>query len=537
MIQQIFIPKVLGNYYLIPQRVLGIEITKTRIRATQLYLQGRSITLEQCLEVSIELDPVIEYTQRVRSSLQTLSEQVDKPDIVRTSLSSALVITKELTIPFTDQEKIRLMLPFELEGHIPFPIDDAITDFIITHSDKKTQQATIIATVVQKKHIDQHLGYFDQTPFNPETITIDIFDLYGLYSSIPTYIKNKKTTVIIDMNMHTTRLACIVNTQLRLIRTLPKGLVSLATQIAKKLDLSNAKALEDIIRFGLEEHDEPQHTQIIQNVLRLFWNDIQFTLQSFITQLHLTNGINKLLLLGDITSLPGILTYVAQISSTPTETFAINELVTNNIITSTQRIPQTHIISLASAYPSEITQKYNLRQNEFALSRTKQTIQQIITGSTLAIVILGTLISYSFLVTKRLTYKVQQAENEVIIHLQEQKLTDESTIVIALEDAEKKVEEEERLWFAFSRQRRFSFINHLQKLSEAIDKGSIGLDLKKLVISENSITFDGKVKDHDALKVFERELRESNFFDYVPTLQEITFTNMKLALRKTNEVP
>lgn len=533
-LQQIFVPKNFDNYYLIPQKILGIEITKTRIRATQIYLTGNSRILEKYFEIGIEADQSIDYTQRVRNALQVLAQQADKPDIVRTSLSSILIITKELVVPFTDREKIRLMLPFELEGYISFPITDSIIDFIITNENKEAQQTSILAVAVQKQYISQHLSYFEETPFNPETITIDTFDLYGLYKSISRYEHEQKAIVLIDINMHITRLACITGSQLRLIRTLPKGLIFLATQLSKNLNQSSAKTLEDIIRFGIEEHDA-EHTHIIQEGLRLFWNDIQFTLQSFITQLHLEN-IQKLLLLGDITTIPEILTYIAQLSSIPTEIFAVDDLVTNNVIISTQRIAQTHIISLASAYPSIITQECNLRQDEFTLKTTIQTMQQIITGITLAFIILISLIGYSFLITRKLSHSVQKAEQEVIVYLQEQQLTDESNITDGLDESEKKIEEEERLWFAFSRQRRFSFLEHLQKLSETIDRIGIGLDLKKLIISENSITFDGKVKDYDALKIFERELRESNLFSYVPTLQETTFNNLKLPLRKTNEV-
>lgn len=535
-IQQIFIPKTFNNYYLIPQRILGIEITKTRIRATQLYLQGKSITFEKYFEVIVETDQSVDYTQRVRNALKILAQQVDSPDIVRTSLSSALIITKELTVPFVDREKIRLMLPFELEGNIPFAITDAVTDFIITSHNEQTQQATIIAAIIQKQHISQHLSYFEETPFDPEAITVDIFDLYGLYLSIPRYEYGQQTIVLVDINMHITRIACITNKKLRLIRTLPKGLISLAAQVSKKLNQSNAKTLEDIIRFGLEDHAQPAQTDTIKEGLQSFWQDIQFTLQSFTTQLQPDEGIQKLLLLGDVTTIPGILTYVAQLSSIPTEIFAVDDLVTQNIITSTQRIPQTHIISLACAYPSWVTQECNLRQNEFALATTTKTMQQIITAGTLAFVILLSLIGYSFWVSHRLGRAVHQAEQEVVAYLQEQQLANEPNIVDALDEAEKKVEEEERLWFAFSRQRRFSFLEHLQKLSEAIDRVGIGLDLKKLVISENSITFDGKVKDYDALKVFEHKLRESNLFNYVPTLQEITFNNLKLPLKKANEV-
>jgi type IV pilus assembly protein PilM len=535
MIKDIFIPTSLGGYYIIPQRILGIEIIKTRIRATQLYAQGKTVTLEKFVEIGLEADTVGDHTERVRAALNNLAKEVDKPDVVRTTLSSALVITKELTVPFTEPEKIRLMLPFELEGHIPFPLSDAITDFIVISVDQTAQTTTILTMTVQKQHIVQHLAYFQDTPLNPTTIGVDIVDLYGLYVSLPNYAASHKAVVIADINMHSTRLACIVDAKLRLIRTLPKGLISIAGHVAKKLDQSNAKTLEDIIRFGLEGGTNEASSQALQEALKVFWQDVQLTLQSFTAQLNLAHGVETVILVGDITTIPGILAHTARMSTIPTELFATQDLITHGIVAGVQNVPPAQLLSLACAYPSAIATQYNLRQEEFAAGWAHQTALQLAVGATLALSIIGLLAGYSFYTTQSLTNKLKRSERNVTQYLEENQLAESGNIDDAFEEAEQKVQEEEKLWFAFSRQRRFSFVEHLQKLSETVDRASLGLDLKKLIISQNAIIFDGKVKDYEALKAFERELQNSNLFAYIPPLQETTFANVSLVLRKNNE--
>lgn len=98
-------------------------------------------------------------------------------------------------------------------------------------------------------------------------------------------------------------------------------------------------------------------------------------------------------------------------------------------------------------------------------------------------------------------------------------------------EAAEKVQREEELWFAFSRQTRFSFLKALQEMSSAIDRDAIGLKLRKLVITPNALLFEGEVKDFNALKVLERELRESNLFIIVPTMQELKI-NEKFFFKK-----
>lgn len=125
-------------------------------------------------------------------------------------------------------------------------------------------------------------------------------------------------------------------------------------------------------------------------------------------------------------------------------------------------------------------------------------------------------------------------EREVINSLEERNLTDNKFIVKAVEEAQEKVEKEEELWFAFSRQTRFSFLKALQDLSSAIDKKALGLSLKKLVLTPNNIAIEGEVKGFPELKILEKELRESNLFIAVPPLQELKF-NEKLFLKKNGE--
>jgi Tfp pilus assembly PilM family ATPase len=132
MIKNIFIPEKIGDRYLFSKRIIGFDIGKTHINATQLYLNGTHVTLEKFIEIPLELGTVTNYPERVGNAIKLVMLQVDRYDEIRTSLSSSLVVFKEIKLPFVGHDKIALVIDFEIEPLLPFAINDALVDFIIT---------------------------------------------------------------------------------------------------------------------------------------------------------------------------------------------------------------------------------------------------------------------------------------------------------------------------------------------------------------------------------------------------------------------
>jgi len=69
-------------------------------------------------------------------------------------------------------------------------------------------------------------------------------------------------------------------------------------------------------------------------------------------------------------------------------------------------------------------------------------------------------------------------------------------------------------------------------LSTRIDADGLGLVLTRLTLTEDSLNLEGKVKDYEALKQLEEDLRRSKLFTSVSRLQELTFS-AKLILAKS----
>lgn len=536
MITPIFIPEKLGSYYLLSKRIIGFDLSKTHVYASQIYLSGNSILLEKFYQEPIDPDASRPYVIRVGEAIERVVDKAPFCHAINTSLSSSVVIFKELQLPFVDAEKISMVLPYEIEPYLPFSLSNAIVDFIITKTNPEEKTSDILVAAVQKHYVQEHLKYFQKAELNPTKISIDLFDLYGLYNQIPSYGKQQETVALIDIEFQVTRIAFILQGQLKLIRTLAKGIAQSTKNVALSLGIPNGQALETIIRFGLEKHDDQKYTNVVKESMMAFFKEIQFTLQSFITQTKTNQAIDRILLLGRGADIPGIDSFASETLQIPCTYFDGNELLKIPTIRMKKigRIPRTNIMSLSTAFPSPVTERLTMRKEEFAIPTATTFNKQFFTAVTLFAFIFAALIGHAYWQKRSLSRQARSMEQEVIRTLHDLELTDNNNFQEAIEEAEQKVSDDEELWFAFSRQRRFSFLKALQDLSIAIDRKGIGLNLKKLFITTNDITFEGQVDGFDELKVLERELQESKLFRYVPTLQALKVSE-KLLLKKNGE--
>jgi type IV pilus assembly protein PilM len=538
-IKNVLVPEKVGSYYLVPQRVLGFDINKTSIHVTQLLLQGRNIILEKFIDQPLELDPTIPYGDRVTQTIKTVLTRVDRYDALRSSISSSMAIFKELTLPFVDPEKISMVLNYEIEPFLPFPISQTIVDFVITQTNLEQKNSVVLVAAVKKEYVSEHLGYFTHAGISPTAITVDLFDLYGLYKFIPRYAKEPGNNVLIDLGFNVTRIAYIVDGRLTLVRTLSKGILQWAKNVGQVTNISTNEALEKLIRFGLEHNDDPAYNNAIKDSVTSFLHEIKFTLDSFIAQTKTEQRINKIFLLGQGADIAHITSFFNKQLTIDCELFEVNELLKTDFVSlkNENRIPRSAILSLGTALTTPTVEKFNLRKQEFAVEDTSLFYKQLITASSFLLFIFGGLLFHSFWQVSLLKKAAQKFEQETVKTLNQRGLAKGKTMAEASKQAEEKVTQEEAIWFAFSSQTRFSFLKYLQDLSSAIDKEATGLVLKKLIITEQeprSMVLEGEVPDFDALKILERELKQSNMFISIPSLQSPKFS-ITLQLKKNGD--
>jgi type IV pilus assembly protein PilM len=530
MIKNVFLPEKIGAYYFFPQRIIGIDIGKTQITASQVYCKAKQRTIERI--ISEPLPSAGSYQERVSLALRSLFTRIDSYDVVYSTFPASLAFFKELTVPFIERERIALMYEYEVGPLLPFPLDNAVTDFIITKVDAAENRAHILVAAVQKQHMAELLAMFQAADIAPDKVTVDLFALYGLYRELPAGHEHTGNVALINLGFSTTRIAFIHQGQLKFIRVIPSGIGSLAKSLGTELSIAALDAHEQLLRFGLD-HTDAHFRAALNKTFVEFIEPIRFTLESFA---HKTNQghIEQILLTGGGAEVTGMAPAFERHLHIDTALFPIEEIgaISQVIVSDKESLTQVAIMSLSVALSTSTIENSNLRTKEFTVSDNSLFLKQIGVSASLILLTLGLLIGNNFWQQRRLNTALTKAQKELVTTLTEtQNLgVTASTPSEALDEARSKVEEQERIWFAFTARTRSSFLMYLQKLSTAIDKESLRLSLKKLMMTHETIRLEGEVKDIPALILLEEELQATGLGVFVSPQEpkfDITITLKK----------
>jgi type IV pilus assembly protein PilM len=528
MLKNLFLPEKIGAYYLFSQRTIGFDIGKTHITATQVLLNGRAVTVEKVITESLAQGTIADYHNRVADALRSILTKVDKYDAITTTLSASVIFFKELSLPFVSRDKIKLVLEYEVERLLPFSIDQAVMDFIITGA--KNDKTTILVAATQKMQIAEHIAFFETAGVTPDRITVDLFSLYGLFKEIPTYADKKTNTVLTVIGFSSTKIAYVLDGKLALIRTIPKGVASFVKDMSDRLEISPHDAHEQLMRFGFEKKDS-DYSKVAHEALQDFLTPFEFTLNSFSKETK--KEAQRVLLLGGGAEIKNIEKAISKKIGIPVALFNTDSLINHAHV----KIKDKHhldpqaIVSLSAALPTSVNEVFNLKTKEFAEDTTKFFAVQGVTAITLIVLTLGALITNNFYQIRKLNSSIATSEKQMLTAIQDGLgISGVRRVEYAVEEASRLVEEQEKTWFAFTGQTRSSFLKQLQILSRYIDKKAIGLQLKKLTLTHDTIKLQGEVKDIPSLVILEEDLKQTNLGTF-SSPQEPQFT-ITIAVKK-----
>lgn len=430
-----------------------------------------------------------------------------------------------MKLPFEDYEKIDRVISFEVEPLLPFPIHDAVVDFIITKAYPDEKSAEILVAAVQKQYIRQIVDIFEQAHLKLDAICVDIIGLYSLYSMIPAYTHLTDGTVLMDIGSHTTKIAYILDGKLSLIRTLPFGITHMAKSLAGN-GSNKQDAMEALLQYGIliQEDDNQAKTS---GDIDPFISKIKFTLQSFTAQSS-QQQIQHILLLGIGASIKGMDQWMQHMLQISCSLFKAEQITQNPyiILKNMSSIPVENSVSTAITIPNTITLHNNMLTGEFAPTDNKLLLKQLLVASTLVLTLFISLFLFNLFQSNKLEKNVTQSQKEAVETLiewfpeiKEEHLDD------MIEAAKKEAAKEERLWFSFDRSIKNSLLSFLLALTQ-LDREGLGLIIDKVSIDQEKgiMLLKAQVKDHDALAPLQNELKQSKLFTYVQPQENPNFT-------------
>jgi len=537
MIKNVLIPERVGNYYLFAKRIVGFYVDSLSVTATQIYLAGSTVKVEQIFHETVPTDEQLSYEERVAQVIKGILERVGKYDSVYTAMPSSQVIFKTLRLPFVTYEKVKMVVNYEVEPLLPFELDDAVIDFIIIKQLPDEGSSEVIVAAAQKSSIAEHISFFEHAGVSPHKIDVDVFSLYGLYTRIPAYRAMSGGVAFVDIGSKASHVLFVRDAQLKAVRVLPTGMDDFVTAVTNACGLSRQEARAAIGTFGLTKKEDQQYHNALTGSLTSFFKSVQFTLSSFISQEEGDGeAITKFILSGGGSAIAGLTNFVSDQSAVPCDLFDIMPLIEDKQITVKKKrvLSGAELTSFSVAFSSAVTQKFNLLPPSLSAPRdTLLLTKQLIMGSLFVVFVFGLLFIHSFFQIRSLRREVNESQEQVISILKERfpglkdEEEDEENFDSIVEEAETAVKKEESVLFAFSGS---PFLKYLLEL-HGLDQEGLGLEVERVKIEKGILTLTAKVRDFPELKELEKELRQSTIFRYEGSVPNIDFT-MKISLAK-----
>ncbi len=538
MIKHIFIPEQIDSYYIFGKRVAAFDIGPAEIQVTVALLKGRKRIIEKLFSERIETDSALTQDERIIQALKLLASKLGPVDEVDYVLPSSQVIFKELTLPFTGLKKIKMVVPFEVESMLPFALDTAVIDCIVTKEDAGAAQTDILVAAVKKEQINQFIALFESAGLPLHRISVDMFELYGLYKMVTPKSNEQKSLALIDLGYYTTRLAVIINGQLKYIRSIPKGLITVAKKIASLNGIDAAENLQHLMSFGIGETSDQAGTKYTQEALEELIAEINFTIESYTKKLKASEQLSKMLIAGPAADIPAIADFASHSTHVETQLFQPKQLLHNAILQSkVTTLPNSFIVSIATAFTPEITQAFNMQKSEVQKEENRIINQQLIALAALIMLIFLSFSLYSFLRIRnlRLTYKA--AETEAINELQKSfklKPSQMANLQAANKAASNELKKQESAWHRLSLENRHAFLRYLAELSRCVNLKDTQLSLTSLNLKEDTIKLYGSVPGYQQLTRLQNEL-ECPLFKKLPKLQDWNFKSDPITLTINKE--
>jgi Fimbrial assembly protein (PilN) len=157
------------------QRILAIELTHDTVRAAAAERTWNSFRFLGAIEerraaAEADLEP----------ALLRVIGRTGPPDVVISALPSELVAKRMLELPFNDARRLRQVVPFALEEHLPFAVDDGIVSF--QRIGRAGTNSLVLAALARKADLEHHLELLARAGLDPKTVTLAPLAMAALFA-------------------------------------------------------------------------------------------------------------------------------------------------------------------------------------------------------------------------------------------------------------------------------------------------------------------------------------------------------------------
>jgi type IV pilus assembly protein PilM len=458
--------------------------------------------------------------QAAQALTELLSAHAIKPVHVVSAIPAHATFVRNLTLPFRDPRKIREVLKFEMEPHIPYPVEDVIVDFAKIR-DTDGGGCEVVAAAVPKTAMADHLHIFQLAGIVPEVVDWEIFgELNGYLAWRP--VPDAGPVALINLGASKTTVKVVKDGCIRFTRSIVRGGNALTEAIRQRMTLTTAQA--EALKVSDRDRDRAGIADAVETFLGVLAKEIDHTLLAYSTRAD-EEPLQEIVLLGGGAGLPEALPFFEAHYGVPTTLFDMNQRLFPPSPMTLQ--PQAGLVmpvafGLARRQLGRRAVGVNFRQEEFALRKSYDEVrgQLLSIGGMVALLVgLSLFDLYYHLRTKELHYAQLQSQMDSTFRETFPEIRRVSDAIGQARERLRDLETNLRGVGTLSGPQG-SALEMLRELAVRTPQG-LQVKITDLVISTESISISGGLQSFDGVDILKKAYASSPYFDEVKVSQAI----------------
>jgi Tfp pilus assembly PilM family ATPase len=482
-----------------PEKVLGLDIGDVSIKALLLERKGRlsgrivavdNVNIAQCGGIG--------------QALQKLAENKIFTGIpCSVSLPARDIMFRQVTLPFTEDGKIRKTLPFELEPLIPFAVDEIAADYL-TCTDGR-----LLVAVTTKKNVREWITLIEGVLGEVSSMDISSAPLASL-------LPEKNTTVpggiLLDIGSASTMIDFYENGSIVQVRSLAFGTDQIAGALAGDCSIPMEEAKQRIIQADYGDAG----TQL-RDALHRFCLEIKNTREFLLLNETIKKNPCKITLTGGGSLFAPLIRELENYFSLPVEVFNLQRAKQIEIDESIQARynPQIMNDSLANALRFGTGgRSFNLRQGEFKLGKATRGLTARLKWAIPAVGLILVLAMVNSFLDYRLQAQKLDNIKKQISYLFKKNYPEASAMVDPISQLKTKFAENKKTLGFYESGYEITVLDLLKDLSGYITS-SLDVVITNFSYENEVVLIKGEAKNIDAVSAIKNELVKSKYFKEV----------------------
>lgn len=226
---------------------IGIDIGNRSVKMVQLKKQSDGVALHAVTIKEIHEEEASEKPELLIKVLKTLKQNgpfVKRAVISRMPHSQVMIIPTQIP----KEEGIEAFLLKEAERHLPYPIKEAVIDYIpMQEKEGEDQKVLLIAT--QRLKVEEHYTLLREAGFDPEVIDVGPNALLRLFRFIRDI---ERRVLLINVGRKKTFFTVLWDGNIIIDRQIQWGEDRLVARLAEGLNIDSDEALDMLYTYGLK---------------------------------------------------------------------------------------------------------------------------------------------------------------------------------------------------------------------------------------------------------------------------------------------